>query len=287
MRVYAIETFKFKSLYYRKKLYVRNVNYSHALVYLMQFVSMKALIIDDEIKSAENLKILLTDFCEDVTVTSICQNIKDSVVAIKNDSPDLVFLDINLQRETGFDLFQHFDKVPFEVVFTTAYSEFAIKAFRYSALDYLLKPIDIKDLQDAVKKAAQRITGNLNNQLMHLFKDLKSPTHEFLKLALPTLEGLIFIKVDEVIYCEASSNYTTFFLTGGRKYVVSKTLKEYDDLLSERDFFRIHNSYLVNIRAIKKYVKGDGGYVILENDISLDVSKRKKEAFLQKMGVKP
>lgn len=247
---------------------------------------MKGVIIDDEIKSAENLRILLTDFCEDITVTSICQNIKDGVSAIRNDSPDVVFLDINLQRETGFDLFQHFDKVPFEVIFTTAYSEFAIKAFRYSALDYLLKPIDIQELQDAVKKVGQRITGNLNNRLMHLFKDLKSPAHEFLKLALPTLEGLIFINVDEILYCEASSNYTTFFLTEGRKYIVSKTLREYDDLLSDRDFFRIHNSYLVNIKAIKKYVKGDGGYVILENDVSLDVSKRKKEAFLQKMGVR-
>ena len=247
---------------------------------------MKGVIIDDEIKSAENLKILLTDFCEGVTVTAICQNIKDGVASFKNDIPDVVFLDINLQRETGFDLFQHFDKVHFEVIFTTAYSEFAIKAFRYSALDYLLKPIDIKELQEAVNKVGQRITGNLNNRLMHLFKDLKSPTQDFLKLALPTLEGLIFIKVDEIIYCEASSNYTTFFLTGGRKYVVSKTLREYDDLLSERDFFRIHNSYLVNIKAIKKYIKGDGGYVILENDVSLDVSKRKKEAFLQKMGVR-
>jgi two-component system LytT family response regulator len=247
---------------------------------------MKSIIIDDEIKSAENLKILLTDFCEDVTVTALCQNIKDGVNAIKNDAPDVVFLDINLQRETGFDLFQHFDKVPFEVIFTTAYSEFAIKAFRYSALDYLLKPIDIKELQEAVRKVSQRITGNLNNRLMHLFKDLKSPNHDFLKLALPTLEGLIFINVSEIVYCEAASNYTTFFLTANRKYVVSKTLKEYDELLTERDFFRIHNSYLVNIRAIKKYVKGDGGYVILENDVSLDVSKRKKEAFLQKMGVK-
>lgn len=247
---------------------------------------MKSVIIDDEIKSGENLKILLTDFCEGVTVTAICQNIKDGVAAIKKDSPDVVFLDINLQRETGFDLFQHFEKVPFEVIFTTAYSEFAIKAFRYSALDYLLKPIDIQELQEAVKKVGQRTSGNLNNQLIHLFKDLKSQSHDFLKLALPTLEGLIFINVDEIVYCEAESNYTTFFLTGGRKHIVSKTLKEYDDLLSERDFFRIHNSYLVNIKAIKKYVKGDGGYVILDNDISLDVSKRKKEAFLQKMGVK-
>ena len=247
---------------------------------------MKSIIIDDEPKSAESLKILLTDFCDNVTVTATCQSISQGVEAINKDNPDVVFLDINLQRETGFDLFQHFPKATFDVIFTTAFSEHAIKAFRYAAIDYLLKPIDISELQEAVRKAEKRITGNLNLRLENLFRDLKSQKQEFLKLALPTLEGLVFINVDDIIYCEASSNYTTFFLVGGQKHIVSKTLKEYDDLLSDRNFFRIHNTYLVNIKAIKKYVKGDGGYVIMDNDISLDVSKRKKEAFLIKIGVK-
>ncbi len=249
-------------------------------------LQMKSIIIDDEVKSGESLKILLTDFCEHVTVSANCQSIREGVEAVKKKSPDVVFLDINLQRETGFDLFKHFPQPSFDVIFTTAFSEHAIKAFRYAAIDYLLKPIDIAELQEAIKKVEKRITGNLNSRLENLFRDLKSQKQEFLKLALPTLEGLVFINVDNIIYCEASSNYTTFFLTGGQKHIVSKTLKEYDELLSDRNFFRIHNTYLVNIKAIKKYVKGDGGYVIMDNDTSLDVSKRKKEAFLMKIGVK-
>lgn len=247
---------------------------------------MKSIIIDDEEKSAESLKILLTDFCTNVDVKATCQNIEAGVEAIKMHNPDIVFLDVNLQRETGFDLFKHFSKVPFEVIFTTAYSEYAIKAFRYAAIDYLLKPIDITELQEAVKKVEQRRSGELESRLENLFRDLKSQKEEFLKLALPTLEGLVFINVEDIIYCEAESNYTTFFLSNGQKHVVSKTLKEYDELLSERSFFRIHNAYLINIKAIKKYVKGEGGYVVMDNDISLDVSKRKKDAFLSRIGVR-
>jgi two-component system LytT family response regulator len=247
---------------------------------------MKSIIIDDEQKSAESLKILLTDFCDNVEVTAICQNITEGLAAIKKDQPDIVFLDINLQRETGFDLFKHFQEIPFAVIFTTAYSEYAIKGFRYAAIDYLLKPINITELQEAVKKADQRMSVNLNGRLENLFRDLKSQKKEFLKLSLPTLEGLIFINVDDIIYCEASSNYTTFYLSNNEKYIVSRTLKEYDDLLSDRDFFRIHNAYLINIKAIKKYVKGEGGYVVMDNNISLDVSKRKKDAFLTRIGAK-
>jgi two-component system LytT family response regulator len=247
---------------------------------------MKSIIIDDEPKSAESLKILLTDFCENVEVLALCQNIDEGVEAIKANRPDVVFLDVNLQRETGFDLFKHYNQIPFDVIFTTAFSEYAIKAFRYAAIDYLLKPIDIGELQESIKKVDKRMNGNLNARLENLFSDLKSPKNEFLKLALPSMEGLVFINVEDIIYCEASSNYTTFHLADGQKHIVSKTLKEYDDLLSERNFFRVHNAYLINIKAIKKYVKGDGGYVIMDNDVSIDVSKRKKDAFLTRIGVR-
>jgi two-component system LytT family response regulator len=247
---------------------------------------MKSIIIDDEEKSAQSLKILLTDFCDNVTVTSLCQNISEGIKAIRLDQPDVVFLDVNLQRETGFDLFKHFNDVPFSVIFTTAFSEYATKAFRYAALDYLLKPIDVNELKEAINRVDQKINGDLSGQLQNLFRDLKSQKKEFLKLALPTLDGLVFINVDDIIYCEASSNYTTFYLLNDQKHIVSRTLKEYDDLLSDRDFFRIHNAYLVNIKQIKKYVKGEGGYVVMDNNISLDVSKRKKDAFLMKIGVR-
>jgi two-component system LytT family response regulator len=190
-----------------------------------------------------------------------------------------------LQRETGFDLLTRLKDINFEVIFTTAYTEYAIKAFKFSAIDYLLKPIDIEDLKKAVGKVEKRVNNNMNSRLKELVQNLKFGSAESYKLALPTLEGLVFIKINDIIYCEASSNYTQIYTSEG-KYLVSKTLKEYDELLSDHNFFRIHNSYLININSIKKYVKGDGGYVVLNDNTSLDVSKRKKEAFLTKVGIR-
>lgn len=249
---------------------------------------LKAIIVDDESKSRESLQILLQDFVEGVEVRSLCQDVAEAILAIERDKPDIVFLDIQLQRETGFDLLTKLKDITFEVIFTTAYSEYAIKAFRFSAIDYLLKPIDIEELKKAVGKVEKRMNGNITSRLTELVQNLKVgvSSSENYKLALPTLEGLIFIKTNDILYCEASSNYTQIYTADGKKYLVSKTLKDYEDLLSEHNFFRIHNSYLINLNSIKKYVKGEGGYVILNNDISLDVSKRKKEAFLNKIGVR-
>lgn len=246
---------------------------------------LKAIIVDDEPKARENLQLLLQDFVEGVQVVALCQNIAEAAQAIQQHSPEVVFLDIQLQRETGFDLFAKVMEVNFEVIFTTAYTEYAIKAFKFSAIDYLLKPIDIEELRRAVSKVARRVNNNMTSRLTHLLQNLKNGSSENSKIALPTLEGLVFVNVKEILYCEASSNYTTIFTNDG-KYVVSKTLKEYDELLSEHNFFRIHNSYLININSIKKYVRGEGGYVVLNNNTSLDVSKRKKDAFLNKIGVR-
>jgi two-component system, LytTR family, response regulator len=246
---------------------------------------LKALIVDDEPKARENLEILLHDFVEGVEVVALCENISEAVEAVKLHSPDVVFLDIQLQRETGFDLLTKIKEVNFEVIFTTAYTEYAIKAFKFSAIDYLLKPIDIDELKKAAAKVEKRVNNNMAGRLTQLVQNLKHGSNENYKIALPTLDGLVFVKISDILYCEASSNYTQIF-TNEEKYLVSKTLKEYDDLLSDHNFFRIHNSYLININSIKKYVKGEGGYVVLNNDTSLDVSKRKKEAFLNKIGIR-
>ncbi len=246
---------------------------------------LKAIIVDDEPKARENLQILLQDFVKGVEVVALCQNITEAMDAVNTKSPDIVFLDIQLQRETGFDLLTRLKDINFEVIFTTAYAEYAIKAFKFSAIDYLLKPIDIEDLKKAVGKVEKRVNNNMSSRLTELVQNLKFGSVENYRLALPTLEGLVFIKINDIIYCEASSNYTQIYTSEG-KYLVSKTLKEYDELLSDHNFFRIHNSYLININAIKKYVKGDGGYVVLNNNTSLDVSKRKKEAFLTKVGIR-
>jgi len=247
---------------------------------------INCIIVDDEPKSRESLKILLEDFCQNVVVKALCQDVAEAVDAIQVHKPDVVFLDIHLKRETGFDLLNRLNDVNFEVIFTTAYSEYAIKAFKFSAIDYLLKPIDIEELKRALAKVEKRMSDTISDRLKQLIQNLKAPSTENYKLALPTSDGLVFVKVNDILYCEASSNYTLIFTFDGKKHVVSRTLKEYEDMLSEHNFFRIHNSYLINLNAIKKYVRGEGGYVVMANDQSLDVSKRKKEAFLLKIGAR-
>ncbi|MEJ1237160.1 LytTR family DNA-binding domain-containing protein [Chryseolinea sp. T2] len=245
---------------------------------------IRCILVDDEAKNLENLKILLQDFCQNVEVLALCQTVDEALVAIRSHRPDVVFLDIQMQRETGFDLLTRVDHVDFDVIFITAYSEYAIKAFRFSAIDYLLKPIDIEELKRALTKVEKKSNNDMAGRLEQLFQNLKSKNGNAHKIAIPIADGLVFVNIETILYCEASSNYTQIFLNDGKKYVVSRTLKEYEELLSEHDFFRIHNSFVINLNAIKKYVRGDGGYVVMNNDATLDVSKRRKEAFLERFG---
>lgn len=247
---------------------------------------LKCLIVDDEHKSREILRILIEDFCDNAQVVALCPSVADALLAIDEHKPHVVFLDIQMQGETGFDLLEKIKKIDFEIIFTTAYSEYAIKAFKFSAIDYLLKPIDIEELKKSVSKVEKKVNSDFSARLEQLVQNLKGGSNHRFKLALPSSDGLMFVKVDEIIYCEASSNYTNIFMADGKKYIVSRTLKEYEDLLADQDFFRIHNSYLINLNAIKKYVRGEGGYVVMTNDKSLDVSKRKKESFLSRIGTK-
>jgi two-component system, LytTR family, response regulator len=244
---------------------------------------IRSIIVDDEMKSRESLKILLDDFCENVEVKALCQNVEEGVQAVEEHKPDVIFLDIQMQRETGFDLLTQIKKIDFEVIFTTAYSEYAIRAFKFSAIDYLLKPVDIEELKKALYKVERKLNGSFSQRLEQLMENLKPSKQQNFKLALPTSDGLVFIKIEDIIYCEAESNYTRIFCTDEKKHLVSRTLKEYEDILSEHNFFRIHNSYLINLGCIKKYVRGEGGYVIMNNNVSLDVSKRKKESFLTRI----
>lgn len=246
---------------------------------------LKSIIVDDEPKSRENLQIVLQDFVSNVTVEALCATVNEAVTAINNTKPDIVFLDIEMQQETGFDLLNKIGEIDFEVIFITAYSDYAIKAIKFSAIDYLLKPIDIEELKSAVQRVIQKREGRTSGRLRILRDNLTAPK-EKLKIGLPTAHGIIFTGVENILYCEASSNYTVLYTTDGKEYVASKTLKEYEDLLLEYNFFRIHHSYLVNLSAIKKYVKGDGGYVILANEVSLDVSKRKKTDFLHRYNMR-
>jgi len=245
---------------------------------------ISAIIVDDEQKGRESLKLLINEYCPKVEILTLCSNVSDAYNSIMKMNPDLVFLDIQMKDETGFDLLKKFDKVNFEVIITTAHSNYAITAIKYSAIDYLLKPIDVAELQDAVARVDEkRNTPDLLQRLGNLIENVKVSSVEEYKLAIPSSDGLMFIKATDIVYCEAEGNYTTFNLKNGKKYIVSKTLKEYENILNYHQFFRIHHSYLVNLKEIVKYTRGEGGFVTMSNAINLDVSKRKKESFLERI----
>ena len=245
---------------------------------------LKSIIVDDELKSRETLRKMVTSYCEGIEVLATCQSVKEAVDAINTLTPDVVFLDVQMQGETGFDLLSKLEDIKFEVIFTTAHSEYALKALRSSAIDYLLKPIDISDLQKAVAKVEKKQNIHFAERLQQLIQNLKGTNSENYKLAIPISDGLIFIKANDIMYCKASGNYTEIYMIDGKKHLVSRQLKEYEDILNTRDFFRIHHSFLINLNCIKSYVRGEGGYVVMSDNSAIDVSRRKKEAFMERIG---
>lgn len=242
---------------------------------------MRAIIIDDEKHCREGLAILLSRHCPEVQVLEQCADAKAAIKTITQLQPDIIFLDIEMPGMNGFEMLEYCSGFDFEIIFTTAYNEYAIKAIRHSALDYLLKPINKNELVEAVQRAGSnkktaasaRITALLNAL------DLKKTTE---RITVSTLEGLLFIDTREIMYCESESNYTRFHLAGSKPVMVSKTLKKVEELLSGNpDFFRIHQSYLVNLNYIQRYVKGDGGELVMKNGSNLLVSRKKKSGFLE------
>jgi two-component system, LytTR family, response regulator len=247
---------------------------------------LNAVIIDDEVKGREVLNELVLEHCPQVSIVGMADSAVTGVELIKNLKPNLVFLDIEMPFGNGFDLLEKVEENNFDVIFTTAYDHYAVKAIKFSALDYLLKPISAEDLKEAVAKAYEQFVEqrNISMQLEHLLKNVRSsnlPT----KIALATLNGLQFINIDQIITCKADGSYTELQLASNEKLVITKALKEFEDLFNDYNFFRIHHSYIINLNRIKKYIKGNGGYVIMENDVSIDVSTRKKKEFLTKINV--
>lgn len=241
-----------------------------------------AVIVDDEKHSRETLKNLLENFCKGVEIVALAANIQEALELIPASNPDVVFLDIELQTGTGFDILTQLPEINFEVVFTTAFDQYAIKAVKFSSLDYLLKPIDLEELQEAVEKVKiAKNKGDYNNQLKTLLQNIKQPS--LTKICLATSEGFEFINTSDILYCEAGGSYTTFVLNTNKKLLVSKHLKEYESLLIENHFMRVHNSFLINLKEVKKYVKADGGYIVMNNDDIVSISRGKKELFLEAM----
>lgn len=242
----------------------------------------KTIIIDDEEKSRVTLKNLVTRHCPAITVAELCDSVESAIPAITKHQPELVFLDIEMPFENGFSLFEKIKSPSFGVIFTTAYDQYAIKAIRFSALDYLLKPIDVTDLKNAVARFSAQQAAATAPDYNLLLAALKMK-NKSAKIAVPTFDGLQMIGAEEIVKCTADESYTHIKLTDGSKLVVSRILKEFEELLSDFNFFRVHNSSLINLTHVKKYIKGDGGYVIMSDNETVEVSRRKKNELLSKL----
>jgi two-component system LytT family response regulator len=247
-------------------------------------MSLKAVIVEDEKHSRETLKNLLEDFCVGIEVVGSVASVLEAVATISSLKPDVVFLDIELQTGTGFDVLNQLPNFNFEVIFTTAFEQYAIKAVKFSSLDYLLKPIDLEELQKAIEKAKKNKDKTVyKKQLETLMLNLKQQQPKLNKICLATSDGFEFVNVNNILYCKAEGSYTTFILNDNSKLLVSKHLKEYENLLSEQDFMRVHNGFLINLKEVKKFVKSDGGYILMSNNDTVSISRSKKEDFIQVM----
>jgi len=244
---------------------------------------IKAVIIDDEIHCRKTLNMLLAENCPDVQVVEQCEDGEAGILAIQKLKPDIVFLDIEMPGMNGFEMLQKLPAINFEIIFTTSYDQYAIKAFKFSALDYLLKPVDRQELGTAVQKVVQRLSRPVPQQLEILLQKLYQPASSIRKIALPTMEGLQMIPIDSIISCASDSNYTIFQLKNKQKLIVSRLLREVEEMLEEYSFLRVHHSYVVNLNEIEKYYKGDGGYVVMSDGSSIDVSRNKKDVLLTKL----
>lgn len=235
---------------------------------------MRALIVDDELSNQENLQQLLKTYADDVTIVAVAGDVSEGVAAIQKHRPELVFLDIQLHGRSGFDLLRELDEINFAIIFVTAYDNYGIQAVKFAALDYLLKPIDIDELQAAVNKARMAIQQTKKNErLGHLLEYLKDEKQVSPRIALPMFSETRFVNVSDIIHCEADNTYTRFFLKDGEKVLVSKTLKEYADMLAPHGFLRTHQTHLVNTDYIKSWIREDGGSLLLKDNTKIPISK--------------
>ena len=245
---------------------------------------LRSIIIDDEDNSSNALKEKLRQFAQ-IQIIGICSSGAEGIEMIDALKPDVVFLDIEMPKMNGFTMLQQITYKNFELIFTTAYDHYAIKAIRFSALDYLMKPIEINELRQAIERAEEKKQLALPNQRLELLlENLGHKMHERLRIAVPTNTGLEFLKVENIIYLEASINYTHIFMQDNRKYTVSRTLKEFEEMLPQDSFLRIHHSHIINKHFAEKYIRGEGGQVVLSNGVVLDIAKRKKTEFLKAIG---
>lgn len=242
---------------------------------------LRAVIIDDERRSRESLKALIEKYCDGIDVVGLADDVQNGIRTIEEMEPDAVFLDIKLKSGTGFDVIEGLETTDFQVIFTTAYDKFAVKAFKFNALDYLMKPIDVDELVGAVEKAnttrKELDSGQLEGLLQNIVRfNLKDPT-----ITISTETSYEFLRVLEIERIDAKGSYSSIKMKSGKQYVTSKILKEYEALLGEYNFLRIHHSHLINLNEVERYIKTGGGYIIMRSGAKIPVSRRRKDAFLK------
>lgn len=243
---------------------------------------IKCVLVDDETNALEMMEWLLKTYCPQADIVAMCNTAEKGIEAINRHKPDVVFLDIEMPRMNGFDMLEQVKNLTFEIVFCTAYDQFAIKAFKYAALNYLLKPVDPDDLKVTMQRIEEKKAIPSKEQFALLLQHINRPPKATpARIALTTGEGLIFVATGDILYCRAESNYTNVVLTGGRKIMVSRVLKELDETLSGADFYRVHSSFLININHVKKFIRGEGGYIVMDNDENITLSRSRRQEFME------
>ncbi len=240
---------------------------------------IKAVVIDDEKNNREKLLNLLIKNCPNIETVGEANGVRSGISIIREKIPDLVFLDVRMGDGTGFDLLNRFENIDFKVIFVTAFEEFALKAFRFSAVDYLLKPVDPQELKDAVMKVSGQLSQENHKQLSNLSESVQSG--KFKKIALRDLDNIHLVNIDDIVHCDSSGNYVRFVITNQNDILISKHLKEYEELFVDLGFFRVHKSYLINLLHAKRFEKADGGFVVMSDESRIPVASRKREQLLE------
>jgi two-component system LytT family response regulator len=246
---------------------------------------IKAIIVDDEANAREKLALLLNeDFKDAISVLALCRDGNDALAAIAEHGPDLVFLDVEMPRLSGFDVLRKIGKPSFEVIFTTAYDHYAIKAIRFAAIDYLLKPIDVDQLREAIERVREkRGSKGAETRVSQLMENTKPGAH-LNTLSIPSQDGFVMVKLEEIVWLEASNFYTVVHLKGGRQLIATRTLKDFEEMLAGGDFQRIHRGHMINLVHLERYLKGSGGQVVMAGGTTLDVSRTQKDALMARLG---
>jgi len=242
---------------------------------------LKAILVDDELPSLQNLQQKLEEFCPDIQVIETAQKPEEAIRLIEFHQPDVIFLDIEMPRMNGFKMLEEIKEKKFDIVFITAYNHYAIDAIRISAFDYLVKPVAVKDLQNCVNRLINTRSSQIPEKLDVLRQNLSNSRSQNDKITIVTNEGVDFYEIQQIIRVESSSNYSKIHFKDGKVLLVTKLLKDFEEILTPYRFYRIHNSHLINLSYIKKYLRGDGGQVIMQNGEIIDVARRKKEEFLK------